>query len=908
VALFVSLFAVTTFARADTLLVSQNPDRSGAIGLSGATIFGDVYIFFDTATPESQIGHVTFILNGTEFSVDTKSPYDLVGSSGSGGAEAKVLDTLKDLPDGPYDLEVVKVGDNGEELGRFVSNFTVDNAFAPLQPSTALQVVTAVADTIGNVLALDGLNFDRDQTPRVSLDLQPIQVTNSTPTMITGTLPPGLLAGDHLINVSTDGNLVAGLIDDDHAEISLTIGAVGPPGLPGLDGQDGEIGSPGPPGPTVWVVNGSNASYVTGNVGVGTLSPATNLQVNSTLAVGADLSTVDFGFIGPGLALQRNINFVAGTTNGGNIDNEIHNYDHGGSMTLVVEDSAGTEHALRLASDGQVGIGTTDPEQLLHVSGNLRVGAGTVDSTVPQSPLMIYGNDGSNFNRYAEFFDGEDVGSSNRYFTFMRDYYGNDTDQQAIQTGGDLLLAVRSTGVMVLTEAGTVGIGTSPSTPPAEKLHVDGNILASGDITATSFLGDGSSLTGVTGLEGPTGPEGPVGPAGADGADGAPGPAGPPGPAGDANPNIITEVTSTALGIDALTSRTGPSGANVAVGYQALQANATGTLNTAVGDGALANYLGSSNTAVGYRAMADAGGGSTNTAVGLRALEVNQTNGNTAVGNTALALTTTGNSNSGFGNQALLNNTSGTNNVAMGAAALLNNGVGTHNTAIGSSALASNTSGDTNVAVGSSALLNTTGDENTGVGYTALHNHTTGTDNLALGFQAGLSSTTGSHNIYLLNNGVAAESNTVRIGDGNQTRTFIAGINGATTGGAAVSVVIDADGQLGTISSSRRFKTDIRDMGDVSDRLMQLRPVSFRYKQAFAGGTMPTQYGLIAEEVAEVFPDLVVRDANGEAQTVQYYKVDAMLLNEVQKQHRQIEAQRMEIERLVDRLENLEER
>ena len=133
--------------------------------------------------------------------------------------------------------------------------------------------------------------------------------------------------------------------------------------------------------------------------------------------------------------------------------------------------------------------------------------------------------------------------------------------------------------------------------------------------------------------------------------------------------------------------------------------------------------------------------------------------------------------------------------------------------------------------------------------------------------------------------------------------------------GAAVSVVIDADGQLGTISSSRRFKTDIRDMGCVSDRLMRLRPVSFHYKQAFAGGAMPIQYGLIAEEVAEVFPDLVVRYATGEPQTVQYHKVDAMLLNEVQHQHRrlewqaaQIEGQQRQIERLLERFENLEDR
>ena len=126
---------------------------------------------------------------------------------------------------------------------------------------------------------------------------------------------------------------------------------------------------------------------------------------------------------------------------------------------------------------------------------------------------------------------------------------------------------------------------------------------------------------------------------------------------------------------------------------------------------------------------------------------------------------------------------------------------------------------------------------------------------------------------------------------GTQTTTFIAGVHGITTGVAdAVDVMIDSSGQLGTVSSSRRYKKDIQDMGGASAGLLELRPVTFRYTQAFADGATPTQYGLIAEEVDEIYPDVVVYNAEGLPETVQYRKVNAMLLNEVQRQHRQIEA------------------
>jgi polyhydroxyalkanoate synthesis regulator phasin len=177
---------------------------------------------------------------------------------------------------------------------------------------------------------------------------------------------------------------------------------------------------------------------------------------------------------------------------------------------------------------------------------------------------------------------------------------------------------------------------------------------------------------------------------------------------------------------------------------------------------------------------------------------------------------------------------------------------------------------------------------NTAIGFSAMNVNTTGSSNIAIGGDAGTVLTTGSYNIDIGNIGVAGEGNTIRIGDINQTKTFIAGIRGRTTGqNNAVAVLIDSNGQLGTISSSLRFKQDVAAMGDTSSRLMELRPVTFHYKTQPDG---PLQYGLIAEEVEQVMPELVVRDAAGQIESVAYHELPAMLLNELQKQQAQIEA------------------
>jgi len=205
---------------------------------------------------------------------------------------------------------------------------------------------------------------------------------------------------------------------------------------------------------------------------------------------------------------------------------------------------------------------------------------------------------------------------------------------------------------------------------------------------------------------------------------------------------------------------------------------------------------------------------------------------------------------------------------------------------------------------------------NIALGLGALSNDTTGTNNIALGnLAANVVSNGNSNNIHVGNQGLAGDVNTIRIGTpGTQSFFFVAGVRGMTTvNNNAVPVLIDSNGQLGTASSSRRFKDDIEDMGDASRDLMRLRPVTFRYKQPFADGSTPIQYGLIAEEVAEVYPDLVAHSADGQIETVKYQLLDSMLLNEVQRQEanisrleQRVDEQHQERERLLQRLAKLE--
>jgi hypothetical protein len=237
-------------------------------------------------------------------------------------------------------------------------------------------------------------------------------------------------------------------------------------------------------------------------------------------------------------------------------------------------------------------------------------------------------------------------------------------------------------------------------------------------------------------------------------------------------------------------------------------------------------------------------------------------------------------------------------NVGVGYQALAANTTGSWNTASGLWALRASTTGSWNIANGEAALYaNTTGSANVAIGASALQSNTTGSSNVAIGQLAGFNLTTGNYNLDIGHSGVAAEGNTIRIGmPGNHTRTFVAGIRGVTTGTAnAIPVLIDSNGQLGTISSSRRVKDDIADMAGTSSGLMKLRPVTFHYKtdQNPAGRTL--QYGLIAEEVAAVYPGLVAHAADGQIETVMYQFLPPMLLNEYQKQQRTIDELRAQV-------------
>jgi len=312
--------------------------------------------------------------------------------------------------------------------------------------------------------------------------------------------------------------------------------------------------------------------------------------------------------------------------------------------------------------------------------------------------------------------------------------------------------------------------------------------------------------------------------------------------------------------------------------------------NTAEGSGALFSLTnGALNTALGLQTLYADTSGTYNTAVGTRARFHNGAAiANTATGVYALFYNVTGNYNTASGYEALTNNSSGTRNAATGAFALFHHRSGNYENAFGAYALFNDTTGTTNNAFGESALeLNTTGRDNTAMGDDALHDNTTGGANIALGTQAGRFLTTGNWNIDIGNTGVAGESSTVRIGGPYQTRVFIAGIRGVRTGNAnAVPVLIDSAGQLGTASSSRRFKKDIRPMDKSSEAILALHPVTFEYKSDYSG---TRQFGLIAEDVAEVDPNLVVRDEQGEIYTVRYEAVNAMLLNEFLKEHQKVE-------------------
>jgi len=302
--------------------------------------------------------------------------------------------------------------------------------------------------------------------------------------------------------------------------------------------------------------------------------------------------------------------------------------------------------------------------------------------------------------------------------------------------------------------------------------------------------------------------------------------------------------------------------------------------NTAEGQNALLNLTsGIYNTALGIFSLESNTTGNLNTGVGVGTLLANAADENTATGAGALLNNTTGSQNTANGAFTLFNNTEGGSNTANGFEALFNNTTGPANTATGYQALLSNTIGGTNTANGYRALAsNTTGVGNTAIGNGALDANISGDNNIALGVAAGTSVITAS-------NVIAIGSTGANVSDS----CYIDNIHGATSDpGTTLAVGVDASGKLGTTVSSRRFKHDIKPIDKASEAILALKPMTFHYKSDTKG---TPQFGLIAEEVAEVNQDLIVRDKKGEILSVRYDAVNAMLLNEFLKEHRKNQEQ-----------------
>jgi hypothetical protein len=308
--------------------------------------------------------------------------------------------------------------------------------------------------------------------------------------------------------------------------------------------------------------------------------------------------------------------------------------------------------------------------------------------------------------------------------------------------------------------------------------------------------------------------------------------------------------------------------------------------NTAEGQAALLSLTtGNYDTAVGLFSLTALTDGSFNTGVGAGALLANTADLNTATGAAALLSNTTGADNTANGAFALFSNTTGDSNTATGLQALLSNTTGIQNTATGTQALYFNI-GSGNTANGFEALFsNTTGGGNTATGVGALPNNTTGSDNIALGFEAGTGVTTANHVICIGASGQNA----------NDT-CYIGQIFGGIVPGGA-TVIVDGNGHLGTIVSSQRFKEEIKPMEQASEALYALKPVTFHYKKGIDPQGIP-QFGLVAEDVEAVNPDLAVRDKEGKVNTVRYEAVNAMLLNEFLKEHKAFLEEHRRVEKL----------
>jgi hypothetical protein len=375
---------------------------------------------------------------------------------------------------------------------------------------------------------------------------------------------------------------------------------------------------------------------------------------------------------------------------------------------------------------------------------------------------------------------------------------------------------------------------------------------------------------------------------------------------------VNTGEANTAVGAYTLLSNSSGFG-NTALGANSLDANTTGQENTGLGLFTLSNNTtGGFNTGVGEGALFDSTTGQNNTATGFWALVTNSTgSNNTAAGYEALGgaygggTLQTGSDSSAFGFRALYSNTTGYSSAAVGYQALMSNTTGYYNNAAGYNALVANTTGYNNNAQGSYALSsNTQGYGNTAMGANSLLNLNTGSRNVGVGNNTGTSLVAGDYNVDIGwgVTGSADESGVVRIGNPTYaTATYVAGVSGNVVTGAAVYVT--ASGQLGVLASSERYKTDIAPLASDAAKIDKLRPVTFHLKTDSDGAL---QYGLIAEEVDMIYPELVIHDQAGQIQGVRYDELAPILLSEVQQQRQELSDARAQIAAQTEKFAVLE--